>query len=106
MPVSNPTTDYTLTDQATSTSVDVTVPLNGAQNWRIVIENTGAATVTGVTMALSAKGTHYGPASSSYGTIAAGTSMEIAGSAEFAENARLTITCGTTTTVTVTAQGR
>jgi len=106
MPVSNPTADYTLTDQATSTSVDVTVPLNGAQNWRIVIENTGGAAVTGVTMRLAAKGTHYGPASSSYGTIAAGASMEIAGGNEFAENAKLTVTCGTTTTVTVTAQGR
>ncbi len=88
----------------------VDIPINGAQNWTLVVRNTGATNaVTALTIAVSPLGTLFEAAASITTGIplAASTSLAaIVGSNEPCLTARLTLTSTSGTTVSIEGVGR
>ena len=88
----------------------VDIPINGAQNWTVVVRNTGATNaVTALTIAVSPLGTLFEAAASITTGIplAASTSLAaIVGSNEPCLTARLTLTSTNGTTVSIEGVGR
>ena len=99
------TTTLTL---AAGTPQSVDVPVNGAQNWVIVVKNTGGANaITAMTVASSPLGSLFETATSvtSGIPIAAGDALAIRGANEPATTVRATLTSTSGTTVSVEAGG-
>lgn len=99
------TTTLTL---AAGTPQSVDVPVNGAQNWVIVVKNTGATSaITTMTVASSPLGSTFEDATSitSGIPIAAGGALAIRGANEPVTTVRVTLTSTSGTTVTVEAGG-
>lgn len=85
----------------------VDVPIAGARDWQIVISNTGAASVTSLSLASSPLGVTFGESTAvTEGLpIDAGESLSVRGASEPVTTLRLSLTSTSGTTVSVEAGG-